>query len=561
MLNEVNTTLEARWCSSLVKVFCDAAPVAEPYTRCAALRGEAVSFQLAYHLQGINYVDNAKLSVESPFGKALSVRQVKSVAVDYPGADFDDDYLRTAPGLYPDLLEELPASGEILDCRGSWNSLWFKVDVPKDFAPGVYQVKATVKATFANAALTPLVQELCMEIEVLPAVLPQQTLKYTNWFHCDCLASYYDVPLLSEEHWRIIGNFMKAAASHGMTMILTPIFTPPLDTEVGCERPTVQLVDVAYRRGKYVFGFEKLARWFKLAARCGIRYFEMAHLFTQWGARATPKIMATVNGRLKRIFGWDVASDSREYTEFLEAFLPALAAFLRKCHHASCVYFHCSDEPNADHLETYSKAVGLMRRLLPGFKIMDALTHVEYFRQGIVTTPVPLVTNLEEFIAADVPERWTYTCCSPTQTYTNRFIAMSSTRNRVLGAQLYYFGVEGFLHWGFDFYYKRHSRGLLNPYLSQSSDGAFPAGDSFVVYPGFNGEPIDSLRLEVFSEGLQDQRVLQLLEGKVGRPALMAMLERFAPEGHFTMASYPRGEKAMLALRAEINRLVRENFA
>ena len=80
------------------------------------------------------------------------------------------------------------------------------------------------------------------------ARLPAQTLLHTEWFHADCLASYYGVAPLSEEHWRILENFIRAAGEeHGINMLLTPVFTPPLDTAVNGERLTVQLVDV--RRG------------------------------------------------------------------------------------------------------------------------------------------------------------------------------------------------------------------------------------------------------------------------------------------------------------------------
>ena len=75
-----------------------------------------------------------------------------------------------------------------------------------------------------------------------------------------------------------------------------------------------------------------------------------------------------------------------------------------------------------------------------------------------------------------------------------------------------------------------------------------------------SGQPLDSLRLEVFYEGFQDQRVLQLLEGKIGRAKLMALLDKSAPGGKFGMAVYPKGEKALLALREEINTLVRKLF-
>ena len=94
------------------------------------------------------------------------------------------------------------------------------------------------------------------------ARLPAQTLLHTEWFHADCLASYYGVAPLSEEHWRILENFIRAAGEeHGINMLLTPVFTPPLDTAVNGERLTVQLVDVRtpaeYARG-HIEGFVNL---------------------------------------------------------------------------------------------------------------------------------------------------------------------------------------------------------------------------------------------------------------------------------------------------------------
>ncbi len=86
---------------------------------------------------------------------------------------------------------------------------------------------------------------------------------------------------------------------------------------------------------------------------CGIRYFEISHLFTQWGAWKTPKIMARVDGVEKRIFGWDVDSGSPEYEEFLSSFLPALAARIDKLGIRDRVYFHVSDEPTLENLEHY----------------------------------------------------------------------------------------------------------------------------------------------------------------------------------------------------------------
>jgi hypothetical protein len=105
--------------------------------------------------------------------------------------------------------------------------------------------------------------------------------------------------VFSERHWEIIENFVKVAVKNGQTMLLTPTITPAFDTEVGGERPTVQLVDIAIDNGKYTFNYDKLDRWVDMCHRCGIKYFELPPFFTQWGAEHAPKIVATVDGEFK----------------------------------------------------------------------------------------------------------------------------------------------------------------------------------------------------------------------------------------------------------------------
>ena len=58
---------------------------------------------------------------------------------------------------------------------------------------------------------------------------------------------------------------MKCAAKNGMNCILTPILTQPLDTEIGGERPTVQLISVKITENGCEFGFDLLDRWIKTA--------------------------------------------------------------------------------------------------------------------------------------------------------------------------------------------------------------------------------------------------------------------------------------------------------
>jgi hypothetical protein len=151
------------------------------------------------------------------------------------------------------------------------------------------RVSGTIAHSFEAQDGKPLGEAL-HTLDVLPAELPPQKLLHTKWFHSDCIATQYGVDVFSEEHWRLIEAYATNAFCHGINLLLTPLFTPPLDTAIGHERPTVQLVGVE-KTGEhaYHFGFSRLDRWVDMCGRIGIRNFEFSHLFTQWGAKHAPK--------------------------------------------------------------------------------------------------------------------------------------------------------------------------------------------------------------------------------------------------------------------------------
>lgn len=90
--------------------------------------------------------------------------------------------------------------------------------------PGVYPVELRLVTADDETVLA----SASISVTILPGRLPAQKLIRTHWFHTDCLAEYYRVPVFSEEHWTIIENFIRTAVRRGCTMILTPLFTPPL---------------------------------------------------------------------------------------------------------------------------------------------------------------------------------------------------------------------------------------------------------------------------------------------------------------------------------------------
>jgi hypothetical protein len=135
---------------------------------------------------------------------------------------------------------------------------------------------------------------------------------------------------------------------------------------------------------------------------------------------------------------------------------------------------------------------------------------------------------------------------------------MPSFRNRVLGIQLYKYKIAGFLHWGYNFWYSQHSRKAIDPFKNTDANYSFPSGDAFLVYPGEDG-PIESIRLEVLNEALQDLRALQLLESIVGREQVLTLLEE-GLDHEITFEQYPQDQEWYLQKRGQINDKIKETF-
>jgi hypothetical protein len=129
---------------------------------------------------------------------------------------------------------------------------------------------------------------------------------------------------------------------------------------------------------------------------------------------------------------------------------------------------------------------------------------------------------------------------------------MPSARNRILGVQLYKFGIEGFLQWGFNFYNSQYSLEHINPYAVTDAGSAFPSGDAFLIYPGEDRKPEESLRLMNLFHAMQDIRAMELLESMIGKDEVVQEMEKGLNE-EITFKKYPTSDAWLLGFRQRIN--------
>lgn len=518
-------------------------------TEKSALLGERISYQICIKTHKVLL---AKFFVRSELAKSIKLYLVKDVVMDRPITKPDvpmDGYITHTPGLMPDLLVPLEDQGFETIAETHPTTIWVRVDVPENILPGKYDVEIRIELQDEYELMEPAAEYIkTMTIDVAPLKKPSQKLMYTRWFYADCIAQVHNVPIYSEKHWDLIEKYISAAADTGMNMILVPIHTPPLNTSVGRARPCVQLVDIEKKGNTYVFDFDKLRRFIDICKRNGIEYFEIAHLFSQWGAEFAPNIEVTENGKKGYMFGWHVKADSDEYRNFLKQYIAAVSNVLKEEKIQENTYFHISDEPAVKDLEKYRNAYNILKPLIGESKIFDALSNYEFYEKGLVECPVTNIEHIDKFLAHKIENQWLYYCVEPQHTYTNSFIAMKSCRTRILGFLLYKYDIKGFLHWGLNYYNSVNSIYPVNPYITTSADRLYPSGDAFILYPTTDGV-YSSIRGEITYEAIQDMDICFALEKSIGRDAVIKMIDD-AAGGELKFDFYPDGNEYIENLRA-----------
>ena len=121
--------MRARIISSLEKCFPDQTVSSKaPLKNFTMLKNERYSLQVCYDCEEmINDKQIVYLSIDSPLAEAIHVYQVKCIPSLMPvyRQQHDDNYLRTQPGLFPDLLQPWQPSDR-LPASNVLNALWLE---------------------------------------------------------------------------------------------------------------------------------------------------------------------------------------------------------------------------------------------------------------------------------------------------------------------------------------------------------------------------------------------------------------------------------------------------
>ena len=173
LLTKITSSLENCFLDSKIEEF-------ERLESLSVLKNERLSFQLLCTLDdndpAIRRLYN--LSMCGELAKYATIREVRSLPVTIPvvtAADCDN-YLRSTPGLYPDLLSPLRYNDKVSVIKKNLLSLWIEIDLRN--AENVTAGRSELNFAFSYFGETVAEEKIC--IDIINASLPEQELKLTQ---------------------------------------------------------------------------------------------------------------------------------------------------------------------------------------------------------------------------------------------------------------------------------------------------------------------------------------------------------------------------------------------
>lgn len=385
---------------------------------------------------------------------------------------------RWAPYLIYDCIKPFDGAVEV---TGGVGGLYISLTVGRDAKPGKLTGAVRVQDT-----------RIPVELTVYDVTVPDETrMRIINGYSRAHVASYHHVEPGSEAFWQLDTQYLKMLRRMHQNMLYAP----------GAE--VTELGD-----NRYSFTFKELEAFMEKALGLGFQYFNLASV---GGRKSWKESTILVHG---------MPAMSYEAYRYLAQYLPALEGFLDEKGWLDRCYMGVSDEPNAENATEFRALCGLVRKLAPHIRLIDAMSYGNL--HGALDVWVPLNSEYQEHrteietFREGGDEIWHYVCCGPRKDgYINRFMDLPLLATRYLFWGNYKYDLKGYLHWASNHYQPGQDPFKQNCPIHHNADSVttLPSGDTHLIYPGADG-PWMSMRLEAQRESAEDYELLKLLEEK-----------------------------------------------
>ena len=418
---------------------------------------------------------------------SFQVNLVRYVLSNYPyGAkDASCDVTATSTAyLMPDRFEPLERFD--LPAR-TVRPIWLSLDIPPGTEAGLYRGTIDVSSDKSRVSLP-------VKIRVQNQVLPKPgdwKFRLDLWQNPWVVAWYYHLEPWSVEHKALLKKHLRLYADAGGKYITTyAVHSPWSDNSYMIEASMIEWTKRA--DGTWKFDYNIFDQYVQLAMEAGVNKAITIYTPVPWGYRFRYLDATTGNYVYEE---W--SPDSAKFRSLFSVFLSDLKAHLEQKGWFSRTYLGINENP----MPITLAAIKVIKDHSRSWRItyagdwhpeLDSL--LDDYSPSITQEPSP--PELRQRSARAFTTTY-YVACFPPRP--NNFVFSPPIEGRYIGWYAAAYGYDGFLRWAYDAW-------PADP-VRDARHALWPAGDTFLVYPGANS----SIRFEKLREGIVDYEKITIL--------------------------------------------------
>ncbi|MGC4233062.1 MAG: DUF6067 family protein [Niabella sp.] len=370
--------------------------------------------------------------------------------------------------------------------KNTTQPVWLTVQIPEQAVAGNYNGTVTVKADREY--------KLQIALTVVNKTLPSPedwAFRLDYWQHPAAVARVHQVELWSDAHFDLMRKYYTMLANAGQKIITASIVEEPWGHQTYDDYPGL-IKWTKKSNGTWEYDYSLFDKYIDFVMSCGIRERINCYSMVPWKI-AFQYYDETL--QKDTVFTGDIGTPA--YNEFWRTMLTDFTAHLKKKGWFDITTIAMDERP----MKAMRSVIDLLKTIDPNWKISLAGEYHEEIEKDIydycIASKWVFPDNiLEERKQQGKVSTW-YVCC--TEVYPNMFTFSPPDEGVWAGWYTAATNMDGFLRWAYNSWTK-------DP-LKDSRFTAWPAGDTYQVYPG----PLSSIRFEKLIEGIQDFEKINLL--------------------------------------------------
>ena len=382
--------------------------------------------------------------------------------------------------------------------------IWVSVQVPQNVSKGKYTGEVIV---YSNAHEC---QRLKLQVEVMNRELP----KPSEWgFHLDlwqnpyAVARFHNVKVWSKEHFDLMRPVMQALADAGQKVVTTSIMHKPWNGQTYDYFESM----IVWRKtlsGEWKFTFDVFDKWVEFMVSLGIDKQINCYSMVPWSYSFQYFDECTNKMQVVKCKPGEPA-----YNEMWTAFLTAFAKHLKEKNWFDKTCIAMDERP----MPVMKTVISLVKGVDEDFKLALAGLYYEEIEKDLydycISTDQSYPKEVIERRAKDKLVTTYYTYCADCKP--NCFTFSDPAESSWMPLYSAKLGIGGYLRWAYNSW-------VINP-LQDSRFRQWPAGDTYLVYPGYRS----SVRFEKMIEGIQLYEKIRILkESYKNNPSVLKRIDK-----------------------------------